>query len=275
MRPFLKRVGGKTKFLPELKARMPRVYKRFFEPFVGGGALFFDVEPVDAVLGDASVELMKTYQAVAEDPDGVIELLEFHRRAHAGDDYYYEVRSLWNEGAWSADPCGHAAAFIYLNKTCFNGLWRVNKKGEYNVPKGAYANPTIYDASTLRSAARVLRHADLHAGDYRHTTAEVKRGDFVYFDPPYDPISKTSSFTAYTKDVFGDTQQIHLADWARELRDRGAYVMLSNNDTTFIRGLFEKDFCIDTVLCSRPINSKGAKRGKVAEVIITSYGATS
>jgi DNA adenine methylase len=270
----LKRVGGKAKLLPELKARMPKAYKRFFEPFLGGGALFFDREPHDASLGDASIELMKTYQAVAECVEDVIGLLESHRRAHAQDAYYYEARDRWNEGTWTDDPPGHAAAFIYLNKTCFNGLWRVNKTGHFNTPKGSYENPTIYTPEHLRSAGRLLRQADLYAGDYRVTTASAGDGDFVYCDPPYDPISKTSNFTTYTKDPFVVAQQKELATWAGELRDRGAHVMLSNNDTPFIRELYA-DFCVDTVQCARPINSKATKRGKVDEVIITTYGATS
>ena len=274
MRPFLKRVGGKAKLLPELKARMPKAYRRFFEPFLGGGALFFDREPRNAVLGDASVELMRTYQAVAECVEDVIGLLESHRRAHAQDSYYYEVRDMWNEGAWDDDPPGHAAAFIYLNKTCFNGLWRVNRGGYFNTPKGSYENPTIYTPEHLRNAGRLLRQADLYAGDYRVTTASVGEGDFVYCDPPYDPISKTSSFTTYTKDPFVVAQQKELAAWAGELRNRGAHVMLSNNDTPLIRELYV-DFCVDTVQCARPINSKTGKRGKVCEVIITTYGATS
>jgi DNA adenine methylase len=274
VRPFMKRVGGKTKLLPELKARLPKTYKRYFEPFVGGGALFFDLAPADAVLGDASVELVDTYRGLKYAVEDVIAKLAVHATLHAGDTYYYTVRTAWNQGQWRNDLAGHAAAFLYLNKTCFNGLWRVNKAGAFNVPKGAYANPTICNANALRQAADVLASATLSSDEYYQTASFAERGDFVYFDPPYDPVSKTSNFTAYTKDVFGYAEQEVLADHARTLALRGVSVMLSNNDTPFIRSLYQ-DFCIDTVPCARSINSKGSKRGPVSEVIITNYGATS
>lgn len=270
MRPFLKRVGGKTKLLPELRARLPKTFNRYFEPFVGGGALFFNLTPPNAMLGDASCELITTYRGVADRVCAVIDLLESHQQAHKHDGYYYEVRGMWNEGCWTGDMAEHAAAFIYLNKTCFNGLWRVNKKGKFNVPQGDYKNPTICDQDALLQASAVLRRAELHAGTYEETTASAESGDFIYCDPPYDPINTTSNFTAYTKDVFGRGQQGQLAQWARGMRDRGIHVMLSNNDTPFIRDLY-KDFWMDGVKCGRAINSKGDRRGQVDEVIITSY----
>lgn len=274
MRPFLKRVGGKTRLLPELKARMPATYRRYFEPFFGGGALFFDLEPRDAVVGDASVELMNTYRGIATSVNSVIRELRGHTAAHAADDYYYTVRDRWNAKLWDDDLTGHAAAFIYLNKTCFNGLWRVNKSGGFNVPKGDYVNPTICDAEALQAAAHVLKRVNLRHTPYDVTTTSATAGDFVYCDPPYDPINKTSNFVAYTTGGFGDVDQERLAEHARELRKRGVSVMLSNNDTPFVRSLYE-DFCIDNVKCGRSINSKGNKRGAVDEVIITSYGKTS
>jgi DNA adenine methylase len=268
--PIVKWVGGKTKLLPELRARLPKAYKRYFEPFMGGGALFFALAPMDAVLGDMNGELINMYRVVARDAEGLAEMLSVHRRAHAREKYYYEIRDIWNEGGWTDDSTARASAFLYLNKTCFNGLWRVNKKGEFNVPRGAYKNPTIYEVGNLRAAASVLARAKLHTDGYTATTATAVKGDFVYFDPPYDPISKTSNFTSYTKDVFGDKQQEELALYAETLHRRGVSVMLSNNDTPFIRNLY-RGFCIDTVQCGRSINSKGDKRGKVDEVIITSY----
>jgi DNA adenine methylase len=271
--PIVKWVGGKSKLLPELVARMPKKYNRYFEPFLGGAALFLAVAPEDAVLGDTNAELINTYRAVARDADGVASMLELHRRAHARDKYYYEVRDMWNEGAWSDDEGARAAAFIYLNKTGFNGLWRVNRDGEFNVPRGDYKDPSVYDLEALRAAAKAFAKADLRVSPYDKTTASAAAHDFVYFDPPYDPASKTSNFTSYTKDAFGKDQQRQLAEHARELRKRGTHVMLSNNDTPFVRSLYE-DFCIDTVQCGRSVNSKGDKRGKVDEVIITSYART-
>jgi DNA adenine methylase len=272
--PIVKWVGGKTKLLPELRARLPKTYRRYFEPFLGGGALFFSLEPHDAVLGDMNGALINMYQAVADNVDDVIGVLKNHRAAHARENYYYEIRTWWNEGYWLDDPSVRAAAFIYLNKTCFNGLWRVNKGGGFNVPRGDYENPSIFDEGELHAASKVLCRADLRDAAYDATTASATAGDFVYFDPPYDPASKTSNFTSYTKDAFGKDEQRKLAEHARELKKRGTNVMLSNNDTPFIRSLYE-DFNIDNVKCGRSINSKGDKRGKVDEVIITSYGATS
>lgn len=272
--PIVKWVGGKTKLLPELRARLPKTYKRYFEPFVGGAALFFALEPQDAVLGDMNDALIDTYRAVQQAVENVIEELAVHRKKHVRDDYYYEVRTAWNAGKWQMDAVGHAAAFIYLNKTCFNGLWRVNKKNEFNTPRGDYNNPKIFDPAALRAASKALKTTVLLEDGYAKTSEVASKGDFVYFDPPYDPISKTSNFTSYTKDGFGDEQQEALALHAETLHRRGVHVMLSNNDTPFIRNLY-KGFCIDTVQCGRSINSKGDKRGKVNEVIVTSYGATS
>lgn len=271
MRPFLKRVGGKTKLLPELRARMPPAYKRYIEPFMGGGALFFALEPSDAVLNDASSALVDTYRAVAQAPSDVIDTLKEHVAGHAKDTYYYDVRKLFNNGMWENDAVGHAAAFIYLNKTCFNGLWRVNKQGRFNVPKGAYKNPKILDTEAIYAAARVLKNATLLDEGYGNVTGSyAQSGDFCYMDPPYDPVSVTSDFTAYTSEPFGREQQRLLAEHAHMLANRGVLVMLSNNDTKYVRSLYE-GFYIDVVKCGRSINSKGDKRGEVDEVIITSY----
>ncbi len=272
--PIVKWVGGKTKLLPELIARLPPRFNRYFEPFAGGAALFFSRAPKDAVLGDTNSHLIEMYQAVAANVEDVLGVLETHRRAHERPEYYYETRAYWNDGMWMDDPSVRAATFIYLNKTCFNGLWRVNREGRFNVPRGDYDDPSIFDPNVLRAASEVLKHASLRKTSYELTTASATAGDFVYFDPPYDPVSKTSNFTSYTKDAFGKDQQRQLAEHARELRKRGTHVMLSNNDTAYVRSLYE-DFCIDNVKCGRSVNSKGDKRGKVDEVIITSYGATS
>jgi len=268
--PIVKWVGGKTKLLPELRARLPKTFKRYYEPFAGGAALFFALEPVGAVLGDMNEELINLYRVVAQNTHGLVEMLKVHRQAHTREAYYYETREVWNSGGCADDAVARASMFLYLNKTCFNGLWRVNRKGEFNVPRGSYKNPKIFDADALAAASRLLKGATLRVDGYATTSTDVSKGDFVYFDPPYDPVSKTSSFTSYTKDAFGDKQQEELALHAEELHRRGAYVMLSNNDTPFIRNLY-RGFCVDTVQCGRSINSKGDKRGKVDEVIITSY----
>ena len=268
--PIVKYVGGKTRLLPELRKRMPGVYRRYYEPFMGGAALFFDLAPPEAILGDMNRDLVEMYIAVAARPEAVSEHLLQHRDAyHAqGSTYYLAVRDLWNGQAWKLQTAERAAAFIFMTKTCFNGLWRVNKSGRMNTPPGKYAAPKIFDEVELRAASMLLRTALIRYGDYKDTTATAAAGDFAYFDSPYDPISKTASFTSYTKDAFGDEQQAQLAAHAGVLRDRGVFVMLSNSDTPMIRDFYQK-FRIETVRCGRSINSKAGLRGAVNEVLIT------
>lgn len=268
--PIIKWVGGKTKLLPELTARAPKTYRRYYEPFIGGGALFFALEPETAIIGDLNPALIEMYITVGSHTRGVVDRLVTMRDNYRrnGADYYYFVRQGWNEGEYGRDVVGRAAAFIFLNKTCFNGLWRVNQDGKFNVPAGKYKNPAIFDADAIEAVARVLRRTQVQNLSYDQTTTTAGRGDFVYFDPPYDPINKTSNFTSYTKEGFGDDAQAALANHARLLRKRGAFVMLSNNDTEMIRDLY-RDFTVETVRCARPINSKGDKRGEVNEVLIT------
>lgn len=264
--PVIKWVGGKTKLLPELVSRMPAQLGRYFEPFAGGAALFFRVAPERAVLSDYNADLITLYRAVASDVSAVIKKLEKHRSEH-DETYYYEMRARWNDrdGSWS--DAKRAAAFIYLNKTCFNGLYRVNRSGDFNVPMGRYADPPICVPDTLRAASAVLARADLRCGDYRNAVGDAEKGDFLYFDPPYDPLTPTSSFTSYTENVFGADEQRALAETARILVARGCRVMLSNSDTPFIRSIY-KGFKIDRVKCARAINSNAARRGDVDEVII-------
>lgn len=268
--PVVKYVGGKTKLLPELRARVPKTYRRYYEPFLGGAAMFLDLSPAQATIGDTNAHLVETYLALACHVEDVIEELTSFRRRYlaGGKEFYYTLRTWWNEREFADRLPRRAAAFIMLNKTCFNGLWRVNKDGEFNVPMGAYKNPSIFDPDHLRAAGRAFKQAELKIGDYKATTAEAGKDDFVYFDPPYDPINKTSNFTSYTEEGFGDDAQAALAEHARELRKRGAFVMASNNDTPMIRDLYH-DFTIEIVRCARPINSKGDKRGEINEVLIT------
>lgn len=265
----MKWAGGKTKLLSELRARAPRGFRRYYEPFLGGAALFLDLAPAKAVLGDLNHALIDTYRALASNVEEVISILEVLRAGYlgGGERFYYFLREEWNRNEF-ATSAERAAAFILLNKTGYNGLWRVNRDGKYNVPAGKYTNPSIFDADHLRAAGAAFARAELRVGTFKTTTADVGAGDFVYFDPPYDPLNKTSSFTAYTKDAFGDAEQAELAQWAAALCRRGATVVLSNNDTPLIRDLYQ-GFQIETVKCARSINSKGTRRGKIDEVLIT------
>ncbi|HSK02469.1 MAG TPA: DNA adenine methylase [Kofleriaceae bacterium] len=264
--PIIKWVGGKTKLLPELLARMPPQLGRYFEPFAGGAALFFRVAPRRAVLADSNADLIGLYRTVRKDAGAVIRELERHRAAH-DQVHYYDTRARWNDPGASWSDVDRAAAFIYLNKTCFNGLWRVNRAGDFNVPIGRYADPPICVPEALRAAQAALARASLRCDDYQKVAGDAERGDFLYFDPPYDPVTPTASFTSYTAGAFGPDDQRALADTARALVARGCRVMLSNSDTPFVRSLY-RGFRIDRVKCPRAINSNAARRGEVDEVIV-------
>ncbi|MEZ4367284.1 MAG: DNA adenine methylase [Kofleriaceae bacterium] len=265
--PIIKWVGGKTRLMPELLARVPARFGRYYEAFIGGAALFFRLAPARAVISDMNPDLVGLYRAVGADPDGVIRRLELHRAAH-GKEHYYATRARWNDPSVSWTVAERAAAFVYLNKTCFNGLWRVNRAGHFNVPMGSYVSPPICVPDALRVAAGALRAADIRLADFRAAVADARRGDFLYFDPPYDPVTPTANFTGYTAGAFGMDEQRALATLAAELVDRGCQVMLSNSDTPRVRALYA-GFKIDRVQCPRAINSNAARRGDVDEVLIT------
>lgn len=264
--PVIKWVGGKTKLLPELLARMPTHYRGYYEPFAGGAALFFRLAPQRAVVADSNQDLIALYRALVRDPGAVIRRLEHHRVAH-DEDHYYATRAKWNDDHATWPAADRAAAFIYLNKTCFNGLWRVNRAGAFNVPIGRYADPPICVPDALRAAASVLSRAELRCSDYQTATRDAKAGDFIYFDPPYDPVTPTANFTSYSANGFGEDDQRQLAVTAKRLVARGCRVMLSNSDTPFIRSLY-KGMTMDRVRCARAINSNASKRGEVDELVI-------
>lgn len=265
--PIVKWAGGKTKLLDELLMRRPLRFRRYFEPFLGGGALFFRLAPDRPMLSDLNDDLINVYRCVAWNVEAVIQRLETHRQNHAHD-YYYAVRERWNDRKNCRSTVERAAAFIYLNKTCYNGLFRVNQRGHFNVPIGRYSAPNICDASGLRAASRLLQRAELTVGHFAERVEKAEAGDFVYFDPPYDPVTETASFTSYTAHNFGDKDQHDLARIIGDLTDRGVFVMMSNSDTPYIRDLY-RGFRIDRVEVSRAINSRASARGPVGEVIVT------
>lgn len=265
--PIVKWAGGKSKLMGALTARLPARFGRYFEPFLGGAALFFRLSPQRAVLADQNDDLMNLYRCVAWKADAVIRRLRVHHAAHSKD-HYYSVRERWNAAPAAQSATDRAAAFLYMNKTCYNGLYRVNQKGHFNVPMGRYAAPRICDAAHLRAASQVLRRAELATGHFAESVADARAGDFVYFDPPYDPVTRTASFTSYTATSFGAEQQRELAGVVRDLTRRGVHVMVSNSDTPFIRRLY-RGFDVDQVLAMRAINSRASARGAVSELIIT------
>lgn len=264
--PVLKWVGGKTQLLPDLLARLPATFAAYHEPFVGGAALFFTLAAQSRLtttwLSDINPALIDTYTALRDCPDAVIASLRQHRYEK---DYYYQIRAL-NPAELSLPE--RAARLIYLNKTCYNGLYRENKAGQFNVPFGRYSNPLICDEPNLQAASRVLQGVDLAVRPFDSVLERAQPGDLVYFDPPYHPISATANFTTYNKDGFNEADQIRLRDVAADLDRRGVTILLSNSDTPFIRDLYA-DFSIATVYANRAINTKATARGKVAEVLIS------
>jgi len=262
-RPFLKWAGGKTQLLPDILARLPRVFRRYHEPFLGGGAVFFALTPTRAVLSDINADLIETYKAIRDDPEAVIAALQQH---HATEEEFYRVRA---QSPAALGVIGAAARTIYLNRTCFNGLYRVNRRGEFNVPFGRYEHPTLCNAENIRLASLALQGADLRCESVFDLRTRASRGDLVYFDPPYDPVSATASFTSYAKQAFGVEEQTRLAQLFRDLALRGVSVMLSNSDTPLVRDLY-KDFKIEGVYARRAINSRADRRGHVSEVLVSS-----
>ncbi len=266
-RPFLKWAGGKSQLLEQFRPLLPRPssYERYIEPFVGSGALFFHLRPPSAQLSDVNREIVDCYRAVKTRPTDVIRELEKHRH---DERHYYEVRATV-----PTKLAERAARTIYLNKTGYNGLYRVNASGRFNVPMGRYANPGFQSPTlfaTIRACSRALTSARLAPGDFEAALKDAGRGDFVYLDPPYVPVSETSDFTSYARGGFGWEEQERLAAVCRKLWRRGAKIMLSNSDTESVRALY-RDFRIDVVHASRSINSRGAKRGKVREVVVRNF----
>lgn len=265
-KPFVKWVGGKRQLLPELRKSLPEEFGHYYEPFVGGGALFFDLRASGwrgaATLGDGNERLVRTYLGVRNDVEAVIEEL---RAMH-----YDRASYLYERGRDidSKEDVDVAAWFIYLNKCGFNGLYRVNRKGEFNVPFGRYDNPMICDAVGLRAASRALKRTKFLIGDFEKTVKSAEAGDLVYFDPPYVPVNTTANFTSYTRDGFTMADQIRLRDCARALIRRRVRVVLSNADVPEVRDLY-RDFNIRGVEARRSVNSKATARGKVGEVVIT------
>ena len=275
-KPFVKWVGGKRQLLKQFREMdlypphdFDPINNTYYEPFVGGGAVFFDLLPKKAVLSDLNKELVTTYNVIKNNIDELVASLKKHKYEK---EYFLKVRA---KDLNKLSDLEVASRFIFLNRTCFNGMYRVNSKGQFNVPFGKYSNPTICDEDNLRKVSKALQEVEINAGDYKQVFDNAKKGDFIYFDPPYYPVSKTASFTSYTKEDFLDKEQIELRDTFLKLHKRGCFVMLSNSDTPFINKIYkeiEKEgIKINKVRAGRAINSKGSKRGKINEVLVTNY----
>ncbi|MFA5870912.1 MAG: DNA adenine methylase [Candidatus Paceibacterota bacterium] len=273
-KPFVKWVGGKRQLLKQFKLLNlypPEKFNpsagRYFEPFVGGGAVFFDLLPQYAFLSDLNGELITTYNVIKNDVEKLIISLKKHK---INKEYFLKVRSQDPE---KLSDINVASRFIYLNRTGFNGMYRVNSSGKFNVPYGKHTNPLICDEENLRKVSIALKNVDIKKQDYKEVLKKAKKGDFIYFDPPYYPVSKTASFTSYTNESFLEKEQIELRDTFAELNKRGCFVMLSNSDTPFINKIYSeiKGARITKVEAGRMINSKATGRGKITEVLVTNY----
>ena len=268
--PVLKWVGGKRQLLPELRRRMPRRFTTYYEPFIGGGALLFDRQPQKAVLNDSNSELINVYCQIKTDVAALIDAL---KRLHNTQADYYRIRQMDRDGTLAQmSSVERAARIIYLNKTCYNGLFRVNSHGEFNSPFGFYKNPNIINEPVLLAVSAYLSSHELKlkCGDYNEALKGIRKGAFVYFDPPYDPVSCSASFTGYTQGGFDSEEQERLCEVCKSLNRKGVKFMLSNSDTERINSLY-KEFNIDKVQARRNVNSDGAGRGEVFEVIVRNY----
>lgn len=269
--PFVKWVGGKRQLLMEIEPLLPKRITSYFEPFVGGGALLFYLQPSKAYINDLNEELINLYKVIKDYP---LELIEDLRKHENTASYFYHIRGLdRNHDEYSKlSIIEKASRIIYLNKTCYNGLYRVNNAGEFNSPFGRYKNPNIVNEITIKAVSYYLNNTDvqMRCGDFSNALNEAGRDSFVYFDPPYDPISDSSSFTGYTQGGFNRDDQIRLKEFCDELSRKGVKFLLSNSKTDFIEDLY-KDYQIIETRASRQINSDAEKRGVVPEVLIRNY----
>ena len=300
-RPFLKWAGGKRQLLPQLRRFFPKHFGAYFEPFLGSGAVFFDLAATGRLgdqrvrLTDVSRDLLGTYSAVARKPEAVISALDDHEREHsrAPSEHFYRVRDerfnpqrtplFGRDGSIDEYPTELAAMFIYLNRTAFNGLFRLNSRGEFNVPVGRYARPRICDAENLRAVSAVLRRqrVELACDSFEHILHHARAGDLAYFDPPYAPLSVTANFTGYTADGFGDRHQRQLQQIAIELATRGCHVIVSNSTAPIVRELYDASrdaraagLVAHRVNARRAINSKADRRDAIVEYVVTNVGGS-
>ena len=285
--PILKWAGGKRQLLDELYARFPASYGRYHEPFVGGGALFFDLEPADATINDANARLINFYERVRDRPEALIERLAafddpdaepdpslpFHEETARGRDvesYYYQQRARFNRRPYEGefDPLEEAALLLYLNRTCYNGLYRENADGGFNVPVGRYANPDWVQRDRIRRASDVLADVEIRNGDFAYVLDAAEPGDLVYFDPPYEPMSATASFNEYSAAGFDRDDQRRLLDVAGELDDDGVWVVVSNSGVMY-EPYADAGFHVEREDATRAINSDADGRDAVDEIVAT------
>ena len=271
--PILKWAGGKRQLIPKILSTFPKDYRQrvFHEPFFGGGAVFFKIKPKKSSINDINPRLMSFYKVVRDSPTELIELAKGYRH---DKDEYYKLRDRFNEPGLT--DIEDAALLLYLNKTAFNGLYRVNSKGQFNVPFGRYKNPTIVDENRILEASRILKNIEILSTDFTYVIEHSDEGDLCYFDPPYLPVSDTADFTSYSKDGFSYMDQIRLRDTCIELDEKGVLFVLSNS---YVEELVDKyqevdHFRVEVVKANRAINSVAEKRGPVDEILVTNINGS-
>lgn len=271
VRPFVKWVGGKRQLLSEIERYLPVRISRYYEPFVGGGAVLFHLQPRRAVINDSNEELVNLYEVISNAPNELISDLKRHKNE---EDYFYEIRGLDRDKSVYAElnNIQRASRILFLNKTCYNGLFRVNSSGEFNSPFGRYKNPNIVNEVTIRAVSNYLSANDIQIlnTDYEKSLANIRKGSFVYFDPPYDPVSNSANFTGYTKGGFDQEEQERLKSVCDWLDSKGVRFMLSNSATDFIRDLYARYYLV-IVHAARAVNSNPSERGKITELLIRNY----
>lgn len=269
--PVLKWVGGKRQLMGEIEKVLPKTYTTYYEPFIGGGAVLFELQPKKAVINDVNSELINLYNVIKDDVELLIEDLRKHENT---SEYFYTIREMDRDRELyeKLSNIEKASRIVYLNKTCFNGLFRVNKSGEFNSPFGKYKNPNIVDEVTLRAVSKYFNKADIKIlnSDFEQSLKGIRKGSFVYLDPPYDPVSSSANFTGYDKGGFNRDEQIRLKKLCDKLDKKGVKFLLSNSATDFIKDLY-KDYNIKVVKAKRAINSNGNARGEVDEVLVRNY----
>ena len=270
--PFLKWVGGKRQLIPEIRKRLPKgvINRPYYEPFVGGGALFFDLQPKCAIINDYNEELINVYRVIRDNPHELIEDLKKHGNTA---EYFYEIRAIDRQPFFNAlGKIERASRIIYLNKTCYNGLYRVNNAGEFNSPFGKYKNPNIINEPVIKAVSKYLNSAKIQICnvDYQEILKDIPANSFVYLDPPYHPISESSNFTGYVQGGWNEKDQLRLRDVCNILNSKGVRFLLSNSASAFIKEIYS-NYNIHVVQANRAINSDSSKRGQVNEFLISNY----
>ena len=271
--PFLKWVGGKRQLMSAITPLLPDDFDqlKYYEPFVGAGAVLLAIQPKKAVINDTNSELINCYKMIKEYPEELLVLCQKHKESNSKE-HFYKLRALDRSDDFKTlSSQERAARIIYLNKTCFNGLFRVNSRGQFNVPYGNYSNPSIADPAVIKAISTYLNQDKIRIleGDFEQAVKTAKKGAFIYFDPPYHPISDTSSFTGYSVNGFGEEEQIRLRDTCNKLSDQGCQVLLSNSSADLIKSLYnDSRYKIVEVKANRAINAVGSKRGQISELLI-------